>query len=55
MNRTAAQALAGRDVVLLPDLGMTEKWKGKIPVIITVKNRLADATAHTPAKGYGWA
>jgi hypothetical protein len=58
MNRTAAQALAGRDVVLLPDLGMTEKWKGKIPVFegicrsVTLSNYLEKvATDEQRAQG----
>ncbi len=44
--KNSAEALAGRDVLLVPDLDMTEKWQAIIPVLkptcrsITVTDRL---------------
>lgn len=46
MNREAAKALAGRTVVLVPDLGMLEKWQEKSAVFdgicrsVTVSNHI---------------
>jgi hypothetical protein len=58
MNCTAAKALAGRDVVLVPDLGMTDKWKDKISIFsgicrsVSVSNYLENiATDDQRARG----
>ena len=32
-NERAVSALAGRDVVLMPDLGATQEWQGKLPML----------------------
>ena len=32
-NERAASALAGRDVVLMPDLGATQEWQARIPIL----------------------
>lgn len=32
-NERAARALAGKDVVLMPDLGATQEWQGKLPML----------------------
>lgn len=33
LNAEAAKVLRGRNVMLVPDLGMTDKWRQKIPLI----------------------
>lgn len=35
-NKEAALVLKGRDVILVPDLGATDKWKAKIPLLQSV-------------------
>lgn len=35
-NKDAIEVLKGRDVVLVPDLGATDKWKSKIPLLQSV-------------------
>ena len=32
-NERAASALAGRDVVLMPDLGATQEWQARLPML----------------------
>lgn len=32
-NERAVSVLAGRDVVLMPDLGVTQEWQGKLPIL----------------------
>ena len=35
-NKDAAEVLSGREVVLVPDLGATDKWKSKLPLLQSV-------------------
>ena len=32
-NERAIHVLAGRDVMLMPDLGATQEWQGKLPML----------------------
>lgn len=57
-NNKAVKALGGRDIILFPDLGATDKWKSKIPLLqsvckrVVVSNILEDnATGEQKAKG----
>ena len=57
-NKEAVEVLKGREVVLVPDLGATDKWKAKIPLLqsvcksIAISNILEDnATEEQKAKG----
>jgi hypothetical protein len=35
-NETALQVLRNRDVTLFPDLGATEKWREKVPMLLPI-------------------
>jgi len=35
-NKDAVEVLSGREVVLIPDLGATDKWKSKLPLLQSV-------------------
>lgn len=35
-NERTAQALAGRDVILMPDLGVTDEWRKKLPMLTRI-------------------
>ena len=35
-NKDAVEVLSGREVVLVPDLGATDKWKSKLPLLQSV-------------------
>ena len=57
-NKDAIEVLKGRDVVLIPDLGATDKWKSKLPLLqsvckqVLVSNILEDnATDEQRQKG----
>ena len=58
LNKNAIKVLGGRDIILFPDLGATDKWKSKLPLLqsickqILVSNILEDnATEEQKAKG----
>ena len=40
-NKDAVEVLSGREVVLVPDFGATDKWKSKIPLLQSVCKRVA--------------
>lgn len=57
-NKEAVEVLRGREVILVPDLGATDKWKAKIPLLqsvcksVVISNILEDnATEEQKAKG----
>ena len=57
-NKDAVEVLSGREVVLVPDLGATDKWKSKLPLLqsickhVLVSNILEDnATDEQKANG----
>ena len=57
-NKEAVDVLRGREVVLVPDLGATDKWKAKMPLLqsvckgVVISNILEDnATEEQKAKG----
>ena len=57
-NKDAVEVLSGREVVLVPDLGATDKWKSKLPLLqsickqVLVSNILEDnATDEQKTKG----
>ena len=35
-NKDAVEVLSGREVVLVPDLGATDKWKSKLPLLQSI-------------------
>ena len=39
-NQDAVEVLSGRDIILFPDLGATDKWKSKIPLLQSVCKRV---------------
>ena len=39
-NQIAVKVLGGRDIILFPDLGATDKWKSKIPLLQSVCKRV---------------
>ncbi len=39
-NRNAIKVLGGRDIILFPDLGATDKWKSKLPLLQSVCRRV---------------
>lgn len=58
LNQIAVKVLGGRDIILFPDLGATDKWKSKIPLLqsvckrVVISNILEDnATDEQKAKG----
>ena len=58
LNQIAVKVLGGRDIILFPDLGATDKWKSKIPLLqsvckrVVISNILEDnATEEQKAKG----
>ena len=40
LNKNAIKVLGGRDIILFPDLGATDKWKSKIPLLQSVCKRV---------------
>ena len=40
LNQIAVKVLRGRDIILFPDLGATDKWKSKIPLLQSVCKRV---------------
>ena len=40
LNQIAVKVLGGRDIILFPDLGATDKWKSKIPLLQSVCKRV---------------
>lgn len=57
-NKEAVDVLRGREVILVPDLGATDKWKAKMPMLqyvcksVVISNILEDnATEEQKAKG----
>ena len=57
-NKKVVEVLKGREAVLVPDLGATDKWKSKIPLLqsvcksVAISNILEDnATEEQKAKG----
>ena len=36
LNKDAIEVLSGREVVLVPDLGATDKWKSKLPLLQSI-------------------
>lgn len=36
LNQIAVKVLGGRDIILFPDLGATDKWKSKIPLLQSI-------------------
>ena len=39
-NKNAIKVLGARDIILFPDLGATDKWKSKIPLLQSVCKRV---------------
>jgi hypothetical protein len=58
LNQIAVKVLRGREIILFPDLGATDKWKSKIPLLqlvckrVVISNILEDnATEEQKANG----
>ena len=58
LNQNVVKVLGGREIILFPDLGATDKWKSKLPLLqsvckrVVISNILEDnATEEQKAKG----